>query len=329
MKKCCFIIPYFGKLPNYFQLFLNSCRYNQDFNWLIFTDDKTFYNYPENVQKVEMTFDECKNLIQGKFDFKICLERPYKLCDIKPMYGYIFSDYLTDFQFWGHCDIDTLMGHLSNFITQKMLDSYDKLFCLGHMILYKNTVENNTLFMRKYKGRFIYKDVLQTPDIYVFDEENKGDININRMFLEFGKKVLVQDFSMNIITFIHRFVRVRYTGIKTPTARFGFHKESFKDALYIWNKNGVFRYFFNSNKILLKEEFLYIHLQERKMLMEDNVDKCDSLVIAPNKFYKLKFGEITKANFSKIRRKGPFIQYVKTTKYYELLMKVYNTMKRL
>lgn len=65
------------------------------------------------------------------------------------------------------------------------------------------------------------------------------------------------------------------------------------------------------------------------MLMEDNVDKCDSLVIAPNKFYKLKFGEITKANFSKIRRKGPFIQYVKTTKYYELLMKVYNTMKRL
>lgn len=329
MKKCCFIIPYFGKLPNYFQLFLNSCRYNQDFNWLIFTDDKTFYNYPENVQKVEMTFGECKNLIQRKFDFKICLERPYKLCDIKPMYGYIFSDYLTGFQFWGHCDIDTLMGHLSNFITQKMLDSYDKLFCLGHMILYKNTVENNTLFMRKYKGRFIYKDVLQTPDIYVFDEENKGDININRMFLEFGKKVLVQDFSMNIITFIHRFVRVRYTGIKTPAARFGFHKESFKDALYIWNKNGVFRYFFNSNKILVKEEFLYIHLQERKMLMEDNVDKCDSLVIAPNKFYKLKFGEITKANFSKIRRKGPFIQYVKTTKYYELLMKVYNTMKRL
>lgn len=233
MKKCCFIIPYFGKLPNYFQLFLNSCRYNQDFNWLIFTDDKTFYNYPENVQKVEMTFGECKNLIQGKFDFKICLERPYKLCDIKPMYGYIFSDYLTDFQFWGHCDIDTLMGHLSNFITQKMLDSYDKLFCLGHMILYKNTVENNTLFMRKYKGRFIYKDVLQTPDIYVFDEENKGDININRMFLEFGKKVLVQDFSMNIITFIHRFVRVRYTGIKTPTARFGFHKESFNNSSLI------------------------------------------------------------------------------------------------
>ena len=36
MEKVVFIIPYFGKFNNYFQLFLNSCAYNKKFEWLIF-----------------------------------------------------------------------------------------------------------------------------------------------------------------------------------------------------------------------------------------------------------------------------------------------------
>ena len=47
--KVVLITMYFGKLPNYFSLFLKSCEKNKDFNWLIFTDDNTNYNYPKNV----------------------------------------------------------------------------------------------------------------------------------------------------------------------------------------------------------------------------------------------------------------------------------------
>lgn len=94
MKKCCFIIPYFGKLPNYFPLFLKTCQYNTNFDWLVFTDDGTEYDYPQNVQRVEMTFSELKQKIQSKFDFPISLSTPYKLCDYKPAYGYIFEEYL-------------------------------------------------------------------------------------------------------------------------------------------------------------------------------------------------------------------------------------------
>ena len=321
MKKCCFVIPYFGMLPNYFQLFLNSCKYNPDFDWLIFTDDMTDYVYPSNVRRVRMTFEECKLLIQSHFDFEISLPRPYKLCDIKPMYGYVFSDYLKDYHFWGHCDIDTLMGHLSDFITRELLEKYDKLFCLGHMVLYRNTEENNTVFMREYKGRFIYKDVLQTPDIYVFDEENKGEININRMFLDFGKKVFVQDYSMNIITFIHQFVRTHYTGVKTPEARFGYHKEQYKDALYVWTPQGIARYYFQDKKFV-EEQFLYIHLQRRQMLMGTGVENAQGVIIAPNKFYALKSCVINEYTFRKMGRKGPFIQYFRTTKLNRCLKKV-------
>ena len=37
MKKCIFIIPYFGKFNEYFTLFLKSCKNNKEFNWLILT----------------------------------------------------------------------------------------------------------------------------------------------------------------------------------------------------------------------------------------------------------------------------------------------------
>ena len=47
MLKKILIIPYFGKFNNYFELWLKSCEYNTDFDWLIFTDDKTNYQYLE------------------------------------------------------------------------------------------------------------------------------------------------------------------------------------------------------------------------------------------------------------------------------------------
>ena len=40
MKKCCFVIPYFGSLPNYIELFFKTCEYNKDFNWLFITDQE-------------------------------------------------------------------------------------------------------------------------------------------------------------------------------------------------------------------------------------------------------------------------------------------------
>ena len=165
MKKCCFIIPYFGKLPNYFQLFLKSCEYNPTFNWIVFTDDKTGFHYPDNVKRVEMTFLKLRDLVQSKFDFPISLERPYKLCDYKPAYGYIFSDFISGYKMWGHCDIDTLMGHLEDFITDRDIAIYDKMFTLGHMIIYKNTEENNRLFMKDFRGVSLYRESFTTDKI--------------------------------------------------------------------------------------------------------------------------------------------------------------------
>lgn len=100
--KIAIIIAYFGKLPEYIQLFLDSCKLNYGFEWLIFSDDDTTYNYPSNVHLIKMNFGECKKLIQSKFDFEITLSKPQKLCDYKCAYGVIFEDYIQDYDWWGH-----------------------------------------------------------------------------------------------------------------------------------------------------------------------------------------------------------------------------------
>lgn len=125
-KKCCFIVPYFGKLPKEFPVFLKTCANNTEFDWLIFTDDYSKFNYPQNVTPKYISFKDLREMIKNKFEFEIKLEQPYKLCDYKPAYGYIFEEYLNNYSFWGHCDIDTLMGDLNTLLTEDLLNKYDK-----------------------------------------------------------------------------------------------------------------------------------------------------------------------------------------------------------
>ena len=95
MKTILFICPYFGKLPiAHMKLWLLSCEKNPTINWLILTDDYTEeLKYPSNVKVVYTTLEAIKQQVQKMFDFPIYLDHPYKLCDYKPAYGYIFLNY--------------------------------------------------------------------------------------------------------------------------------------------------------------------------------------------------------------------------------------------
>lgn len=127
MYSIAYVVPYFGKFPKGFQFWLLSCKCNPSIDWLIFTDDKTPYDYPENVKVTYWTFDQMKKKAQAIYDFPIFLERPYKLCDFKPAYGEIFADELKDYDFWGHCDIDLVWGNIRKFYTDAVLGQYEKV----------------------------------------------------------------------------------------------------------------------------------------------------------------------------------------------------------
>lgn len=181
MKSIIIIIPYFGRLPNYFQLFLNSCKTNETVDWLIVTDNTENYLYPHNVNVIHMTFSELQDRVQNLFDFDVSLDKPYKLCDLKPAYGYIFSEYITGYDYWGHGDCDLIYGDLRKFLTDAVL-SYDKVFDLGHLSLYRNCKEINEMFMKPLDGIEYYKEVFSSPLSFNFDERFLDRKNINQIF---------------------------------------------------------------------------------------------------------------------------------------------------
>lgn len=306
MKRACFIIPYFGQLPNYFQLFLNSCKPNKEFDWILFTDDTTDFDFPENVKRIPMTWNEFKKNTQDKFKIKLSLNFIRKLCDFKPVYGYIFEDYITNYPYWGYCDIDTIMGNLDKLLPMSMLEKYDKLFSLGHMVLFRNSPEINRAFMLPIDNENIYKEALSTNDITVFDETGSGKKNIDTIFVKNGYKVFHADWSYN-----PRVIPTKFKNVIYDYSTDSFYDESLKNTVCIWNGKDIERYIFKNNGVIT-EEYLYMHLQQRKMKLAKGVIKAKAFAIIPNEFIPVDVTKLKDLKYiKKIKRHNVNLHYIR------------------
>lgn len=275
-KKIAIIVPYFGKLPNYFQLFLDTCRYNPRFDWLIISNDTTHYRYPENVHFIEMSFAQCRELIQEHFDFSVALSSPQKLCDFKVAYGYVFSGFLQGYDWWGHCDLDQLFGDLGSFITEEMLDTYDKIGSLGHLTLYRNTEENNTRFLLPLNGRPRYREVFTCENGQAFDEWLPD--SINDIYLQSGAPVLLDNYGADINSYRTTFQLVFF---ETENRKYRF--SPVKNAVFCWNDGKLTKVYRESGKIT-EESYPYVHLQKRTMTDLRKHPDQNSFWIIPNSF---------------------------------------------
>ena len=273
-----FIIPYFGHFPSYFQLFLNSCERNPDIDWTIVTDNKKEYRYPENVHIVYSQFSEVQERIRRGFvslGIKPYIEEVYKLCDYKPTYAYIFPELVEGYDYWGYCDVDVIYGNIRKFITDEKIEQYPKIGILGHLSIIRNQKPYNLMFMREYNGELLYKKVLSSEGNYNFDETFLDKPNINDIFEANGIEVLdlgkyIADIHPNSTVF--RCVS-------------GAEREKVKRAFFVWNKGRLFRIYVNGRRRNKPQtrEFLYIHLQKRKMKMKVN-DDVELYKIIPNSF---------------------------------------------
>jgi hypothetical protein len=173
-KGIALIVCYYGKLPWYFDYFIHSCKYNPTVDFFIITDDITYKKpLPGNVKLIYKTLDELNDLVAKKLGFDVNIECGYKLCDFKPAYGVIFSDLLSRYDFWGHCDIDIVFGDIREFITDELLEHYDLIsvrhdWLSGCFLLYKNIDKMNRLFLHSRD----YKKVFSSARHYCFDETN-------------------------------------------------------------------------------------------------------------------------------------------------------------
>lgn len=244
MKSIAYILPYFGKFPKGFQFWLMSCKANPTITWIIFTDDKTRYIYPPNVIVNYCTISDIKKRIQGIYDFEICLNHPYKLCDFKPAYGEIFTEELKAYDFWGHCDLDMVWGNIRKFITEDILEQYDKIGNQGHSTLYKNNLEVNTRYRTSIPEKPDYKVVYSTDQNYAFDEPYMEEI-YHKLKIPYYQEV----------NFIH--LKKYDYGFYMAHLPEGFGYKN-KYQVFTWKNGEINRHYLYKEKIIT-EEYMYLH----------------------------------------------------------------------
>ena len=256
MKKACFIVPYFGKLPKTFEYWLQCCKNNEKFNWIIITDDKTKYDYPSNVSVVYSSLGKIKEIIESKMKFEISLNRPYKLCDFRPCYGFIFSEYLTDYDLWGYCDLDMLFGDLGKFLNDALFEKYEKISYMGHMSLLKNCDEVNHCFMK-----CDYKAVLQNPKNRIFDEIRFSP-NINELLINNGYSIFKLENVADVGLEKYNFELYGMGNGNRCT------KISRAPVIFRYNKQKLFQLMVINGKLEVNE-ILYVHFQKRNIISHD------------------------------------------------------------
>lgn len=242
--KVCIITVYFGKLPNTFPLWMKSAQCNKTVDFLVVTDQNVDCAAP-NIRIVNMSFDHCRKLIALKLDMEVCITRPYKLCDFKPVYGVIFNDYLTAYDYWGHCDLDMVFGNLINFFEEYELWKYDKFLSEGHLALYRNSSVCNNYY--KLKGSYYgYEQVFSDERNFVYDEGNK----INGIYAYNGFPLFNKRVYANINPSLKRFQCCRL--------------KNYPYQVFAYEEGEIVRYYLYRGEVK-SEKFMYIHLLKRRM----------------------------------------------------------------
>ena len=299
--KIALISCYFGTVPDNFTLTLKTIENNPEINFFLVTDNdlEHMYNIPNNMRIIKMTFENLKMSIQDKFDFKIVLDRPYKLCDYKPVYGFIFEELISEYDFWGHYDLDVFFGNILSFLPNNIFEKYDKIYELGHLTLYRNTYENNRRFMLQ--NWITYKEVFTSGKICAFDEI-AGMQNIFE--------------AHNIPTYVSRdYADITYGHVRFTLSNFRVPIEmrknnNYSKQVFYWENGRVYRAYWLNNQIF-NEEFNYIHFSRRAMIQNEPID--DAFFITPKGTFS-KNNEISYADFKKYNSSSIVKEFVRSVR---------------
>ena len=299
MKTIAFVIPYFGRLSDYFQLWLNSCKDNPTVDWLLFTDDERTFDYPPNVHVTYTRIEKIKSRLDSCFGSTVNLDYPYKLCDFKPFYGTLFHEELKGYDFWGYCDIDVIWGNFRKFVTDDLLEKYDRLFEYGHCCLMRNVKRVNESYQMQCKGVVDYHKVLSYPINFYYDEQEQMGKIFDKYFSDTYFKGI---FCFDVDTMYKNFY---------PSSNM--HHQRKSPCVFKKTSKGLWALWYEGDKIL-EEEFFYAHFQKRKMTVQLPMSS-ENFLIVPNKF--LPYVSVTTENYKKLLARNILYWYpIKSTLLY-------------
>ena len=283
-KSIAIIVPYIGKIPPYFNLWLKSALHNPSIDFFLLLDDKEFDETKvqgTNIKVYWTTLKEIKDRMQKYFDFPIVLEKAYKLCDYKPAYGEAFYDLIKDYDYWGHCDIDLVLGNLRHFLTENLLgDEYARIFTKGFFSIYKNDKEINSLYRtlstRKYNS---FRRVYSSSSSFCFDEygEHLGG-GLSCIFKENDIR-MYDSLCYADINFMKRNFHINdLNGMPMN-----------KNIIFSYENGNLYSNIVVKNEGIKKKEYILAHFQKRSL----QINKLDELgdmfaIVPPGKIVKFK-----------------------------------------
>lgn len=164
-------IPYFGKWPEWFALFVETIRQNREIDFLFYTDCDPSLLQGDNIKVRKISFDDYIQEVNNKLELTFQPPNAYKLCDLRPMFGQIHRDEFREYDYYGWCDVDLLFGNIRSFYTDEILSRYDVFSThadriSGHFALFRNTEKNRSMYRKIYR----WKESLYQPGFVGIDE---------------------------------------------------------------------------------------------------------------------------------------------------------------
>lgn len=302
MKKIAIIIPYFGKWPDWIDLFFFSCAKNPTIDFMIFTDCEIKDIIQENIKLFPISFSEYSKYVSEQLNITFSPNNPYKLCDLKPFYGYLHRDLLIGYDFYGFGDVDLVYGDLRAFITDDILDRFGVISThddriSGHFCLFKNNDENiNKVFKVKE-----WKNKLEAEKMVTITENF-----LTRLYFPifnfniFVKKILWRFIGREMVIKINNKVNRVYKKTTLYFKKKLFFKEQYTTPLsYIYWIDDTLHdaqpdtWFYKDGNVTNDRDkfkkFIYIHF----MNFKNGKYRKDKMDLWPKKFYNVKKNRIT------------------------------------
>ncbi|MCI8635369.1 MAG: hypothetical protein HFJ05_07190 [Eubacterium sp.] len=282
--KIAVIATWFGKLPSYFYMWLKSAEQNKMIDFLIFSDQE-INSHSENIYYYKTTMKEELQRYSIKINRTISIDDAYKFCDCRLFFGLFYEDFLKKYDFWGYCDIDLAFGDIRKFITNEVLDIYDRIYQYGHLSLYRNNDKMKYIF--------------ELPgSIYSLDEVFEGK----------AKTTIEEYFGVNRICKINKircYTKIDYADLVPfypKRLNLSIPRKNYMHQIFLWEDGRAYRLYY-SEKQIKKEELVYIHWQKRKPQLDSSIKyfyNKNKIIITPEKFVSDWNEEFTIENMDKL-----------------------------
>lgn len=192
---------YFGKWPEWINLYIETLKRNSTIDFHIFTDCDTSGLLASNIFFHKYSFEEYVGHVSKKLGIDFKPSNGIKICDLRPFIGYVHQDIFSKYDFYGWADSDLLFGDIRTFVTDDILEKYHifsthEIRIAGHFSIFKNTSRNRMMCKKIYN----WKEALLSDKFIGIDEHGITNAYKMTIFDKFNEK-----FKLSIDNFVTRF----------------------------------------------------------------------------------------------------------------------------